>query len=262
MVKSAQRVATALQFLANNPSGSSYSDLQRSLDLPKSSLHALLDTLVQTKLASFDKAAKRYALGPLVWELAVAFSNQLQIVPLALPHLERLGATFGETVQLAILDHTEVVYVAKTASRHPIQLVSNVGTRLPAYATGLGKALLACLSEEQIERLYPNPVLERFTPDTLTTISQLSEELETTRLRGYATDRGEYSSGINCIAVPIVTAANVPKAAISISIPVQRYGQYDEQTLVEALVSEAYTVARKLGALSPDSWRHQASSSL
>ncbi len=262
MVKSAERVATVLEFLANNPSGSSYSDVQRGIDLPKSSLHALLDTLIHTRLASFDEVMKRYALGPLVWELAVAFSNQLQIVPLALPHLERLGATFGETVQLAILEHTDVIYVAKTVSRHPIQLVSNVGTRLPAYATGLGKALLACLSTEQIERLYPNPVLERFTADTVTTISQLMEELETTRLRGYATDRGEYSAGINCIAVPIVTVTNVPKAAISISIPAQRYVQYDEQILVDAIVTEAYTVARKLGALSPDSWRQQTSPSL
>ncbi len=256
MVKSAERVAQALTFLASNPAGALYTDLQRGLDLPKSSLHALLTTLVQTRLATFDENTKRYSLGPLVWELTTAFSNQIQLVPIALPHLEQIGDRFGETVQLATLDVNEVVYMAKVPSRHPIQLVSNVGTRLPAYATGIGKALLACLSEHQVHRLYPSTELARFTPATITSTAALIDELHAIRERGFARDLGEYSPGIFCVAVPILTADNLPRAALSLSIPAERYANYNERELVGGLTAEAYAIARKLGSVNPGGWQH------
>lgn len=259
MVKSAERVAEALRFLANTPSGARYRDLQRGLDLPKSSLHALLRTLVETRLATFEESTKRYSLGPLVWELTTAFSHQVQLVPMALPHLEQIGARFGETVQLATLDGNEVVYVAKVPSRHPIQLVSNVGTRLPAYATGIGKALLACLSTEQLRRLYQPGELLRFTATTLTSISALIDELNVIRNQGYATDNGEYSPGIYCVASPILTAGNLPYAAVSISMPADRYSNYKENELVEGMLPQAYAISRKLGSIDPESWRHPPS---
>lgn len=255
MVKSAERVADALKFLASRPEGATYSDVQQGMGLPKSSLHALLQTLVETRLATFDDSAKRYTLGPLVWELTVAFSNNVQLVPLALPHMEQIADQFSETTQLAVLDGPEVVYVAKVPSRHPIQLVSNVGTRLPAYATGIGKALLACLSRRQLDQLFPNEVLETYTNQTIATKGALLDELEAVRKRGYALDRGEYSSGIFCVSVPIVAAGSHANAAMSLSIPKDRYPYDLEAAIAHALRQEAYAIAQKLGTLDPEHWR-------
>lgn len=255
MVKSAERVAEALRFLAQNPAGALYSELQRGLSLPKSSLHALMNTLVETRLAVYDPANKRYALGPLMWELALAFSRQLQLVPIALPVLERISARCGETTQLAVLDGAEVVYVAKVPSRYPVQLVSDVGSRLPAYATGIGKALLACLTNEQVDRLYPDSALVRFTAATVGSKADLMGELRAIRQRGYARDEGEYSVGIRCLAVPILTAPNLPNAAMSISMPLERYIGYRETELADMLRHEADALAQRLGAVKPDEWR-------
>lgn len=257
MVKSAERVAQILQLLSDHPDGLLYSDLQRALDLPKSSIHALLDTLVTTRMASFDPENKRYSLGPLVWELAMSYSNQLQLVPLALPHLQTLRDVCGETVQLAILDNREVMYVAKVASLHPVQLVSNVGSRLPAYATGIGKALLASLSTGEVQRLYPMADLEQYTAHTHRTTAQLMEDLAAIRQRGYSIDHGEYSPGVYCLAVPILDADQKPKAAISISMPVERHDSARDDLMVQRLIEESTTISHKLGSLHPSDWRQQ-----
>src|SRR5690606_10655846 len=109
----------------------------------------------------------------------------------------------NETVQLSILDGTHNVYVAKFEAEHHLMLVSQVGSRLPAHATGLGKALLSGLDESELEQLYNRTNLERFTSRTITSLTELSAELELVRRRGYATDNGEYTIGVYCVAVPV-----------------------------------------------------------
>jgi len=260
MVKSAERVAQILRTLSDAPDGLLYSDLQRSLDLPKSSVHALLDTLVTTRMASFDEQNKRYILGPLLWELAMSYSNQLQLVPLALPHLQTLRDAFGETVQLAILESGDVLYVAKVASLHPVQLVSNVGSRLPAYATGIGKALLAALPSDEVKNIYPVTELPQFTPHTHRTTEQLARDLDAIRQRGYSIDQGEYSPGVYCLAIPVLDADNKPKAAISISMPVERHDASRDSLVVDRLTAESSVISHKLGSINPSSWRIATSS--
>ncbi|EQD37767.1 transcriptional regulator, IclR family, partial [mine drainage metagenome] len=145
-VKSAERVVILLDALAHSPPGLSFSDLLISTDIPKSSLHGLLKTLLRRRIVAFDERSKTYMIGTKLWELAMAYTRQLQIVPLAWPDIEELSQKVGETVQMGVLDGADIVYIAKAESRHPLQMVSHVGSRLPAYATAIGKALLAGLS--------------------------------------------------------------------------------------------------------------------
>ncbi len=255
MVKSAQRVAILLQILAQNPGGLLFSNIEHTLLLPKSSLHALLGTMISTNLVRYDEDTNRYGLGPLVWELATAFSQKLQLVPTALPHLERLSENLKETVQMALLDGSDIVYVAKSDSPRPVQLVSTVGSRLPAHATGLGKALLASLSLRRFERLYTTDDLPTFTAATIPSVTALLNELDATRRRGYAIDAEEYTLGLYCLAMPVISSEHKAVAALSVSLPQDRYHPDHVNEVVRQMTDETHRLSQKLGALDPECWR-------
>lgn len=255
MVKSAERVAVLLQILAQNPSGLLFSNIEHDLSLPKSSLHALLATMMTTNMVRYDEDTNRYSLGPLVWELAAAFSQKLQLVPTAVPHLERLSANLKETVQMAILDGSDIVYVAKSDSPRPVQLVSTVGSRLPAHATGLGKALLATLPPHRLERLYATDSLPTFTATTIQSVTSLKCELEATRYRGYALDAEEYTLGLYCMAMPIISADHKAVAALSVSLPQDRYLPDHVEEIIRQMTEETHRLSYSLGSLNPEYWR-------
>ncbi|NMP25037.1 IclR family transcriptional regulator [Sulfobacillus harzensis] len=185
----------------------------------------------------------------------MAFSRNLQLVPIAVPHLDRLSSELGETVQMAILDGTDIVYIAKSESQRPVQLVSSVGSRLPAHATGLGKALLACLSAERLEELYGNTEsLAVLSPNTIRTFDALRHDLQSIRARGYAIDAGECTPGLFCIATPILGVDHKALAAISVSVPESRFVEADRSKLASRLIKEAHSLSRKLGAVDPSCW--------
>lgn len=255
MVKSAERVATLLQIMAQNPGGLLFSNLEHALLIPKSSLHDLLATMQATNLIRYDEDTNRYGLGPLVWELATAFSQKLQLVPMALPHLERLSENLRETVQMALLDGRDIVYVAKSDARHPVQLVSTVGSRLPAHATGLGKALLASLPPHRVKRLFATDNLPPLTTATIQSLTALTYDLEATRLRGYALDAEECSVGLYCLAMPIISSEHKAVAALSVSLPQDRYRADHIDDIVRQMTDETHRLSHKLGARDPECWR-------
>src|SRR5699024_9020836 len=156
----------------------------------------------RTGMIDFNSVTKKYSLGIKFWDFATKYFNKASITQVAEPYLNELLNEYDETIQMAVLDDSDVVYTMKLTSSRPIQLVSQVGTRLPAYATGIGKAMLACLSEQRVLELYPTSKLPSFTNNTIDTRDKLIKELISTKERRYAIDLGEYSPGIRCIASP------------------------------------------------------------
>ncbi|MCC6626797.1 MAG: IclR family transcriptional regulator [Chloroflexi bacterium] len=221
-VKSAERVLDIFELLADAVDGLTLSDVAQRLSLPKSSAHGLLHTLRQRGYVSLDDDRRAYHLGGRLWELNQAFRLPDVLARQALPVMRRIVDEFDEICQLAIRDGIFNVYLARVDCRQPIRLISQVGVRLYCHATGLGKALLACESEEALDRLYAGLTLHRFTEHTIAKLDELKRELRQVRALGYAEDRGEYVAGLRCIAVPVVTAAGAPVAALSFSIPAQR----------------------------------------
>lgn len=257
-VKSADRVVSILNALATVPAGLSFTELLVMLDLPKSSLHALLTTLVEDQMVAYHPVSKHYGLGSRIWELSMVYYDRISLVPLAWPYLQQLQVQFDETVQLAVLEGTDVLYVSKIESTQPLQLASHVGSRLPAYATGLGKAMLACLPDSAVETLYPENSLPRFTDATITSVHHLKERLNRIRAQGYAEDEGEYTAQVHCVAVPIVGWKNQVSGAISISTSVGRC-THDRQSLTAALQEACQQLSAQMGAVDPEGWRHHAS---
>jgi DNA-binding IclR family transcriptional regulator len=250
--KSAQRAFDILEVLAEECDGLLFTDLIKRLELPKSSLHELLDVLAGRGYVVQDVESRRYALGVRVWELGQAFIQHRQLIRVAQPVMERIGHAINETVQLSILDGVENVYLAKVDCTHPVRLQSEVGKRLPAHATGLGKVLLAYLPAEERERRLRGRSLVRFTPSTIAELAPLEAELTAVRDRGFALDDQEYTPGLRCVAVPIRNYGGEVTAAISVSIPLIRAEAAQLARALQHLAEAALDISVRLGGRGDD----------
>lgn len=249
-VKSAVRVMLIIELLTEHHEGLSFTELQDALEVPKSSLFSLLRTMTNRGHLLLNDETRRYRLGVRYWEAGQAFLRGTDLPTTAKSYMEQASVELDETVQLAVLDGLENVYIAKVEADQRLQLVSEVGMRLPAYATGLGKALLAHLEPDELQRRLDGAKLEPFTPNTITDKDVLLETLEQIREQGYATDDGEYTPGVHCVAVPVRDHQDHVVAAMSCSVPHVRMTGTREDRLLEVLRNQAAALSRELGSQS------------
>lgn len=237
-VKSAYRALDLLEALAAGPA--TLSELSRRLDIPKSSLHGLLRTLVDRGWVEASDRGTRFRLGLRALQVGTRFIDEDATVARVAPLLDRLAQRTGETVQQGRIDGDKVVYLAKRDSAHPVRLVSSIGSRLPAYATALGKSLLAARGDQAVRQLLTFP-LRPLTARTVSTWESLAHDLSVTRDRGYAVDDGETAEGLRCYAVTVPPDGlhdgdQSPTDAISVSVPEYRLDKEREAELVDALL--------------------------
>ncbi len=245
-VKSARRVLELLEYLSGAPEGATFQQLADELGLPKSSLHGLLTTLIDQGWVDLHESSRQYRIGLRLWQVAQSFSKLDLLANVAHRHLAAARDELNETVQLAVLDGIDNVYVAKVESAHPLRLVSHVGSRLPAYATGLGKVLLADLEPTELRRRMANVEFRPFTTRTVTSLDNLERSLAEIRARGYGEDEGEYTAGVYCVAVPVRGTDGAVIAAMSCSIPSARFGGTDKERA--ALLASLSRNAKALSA--------------
>lgn len=240
-VKSAYRALDVLEAMAAGPA--TLSELSRMLDIPKSSLHGLMRTLTDRGWVATTDGGTRFRLGLRALQVGTRFVDEDEVVARVSPSLDQLAAVTGETVQQARLDGDEIVYLAKRDSAHPVRLISSIGSRLPAHATALGKALLAARDDETVQSLI-SPPLVSLTGRTITEWDQLAAELAATRDRGYAIDDGEAADGLRCFAVVVPPDRRhrdqPPTDAVSVSVPAFRLDDQREKELVNALLEEQF----------------------
>jgi len=246
-VKSADRTLTVLEYLAAAQSARSLGEIAEALQIPKSSLHGLLRNLQSRGWLSTDESdgGVYYRIGPQALTVGAAYLDGDDIVRRSAAMLDGLSAELGETIHLGVLEGMEIVYLAKRDARHNLRLVSGVGVRLPAYATALGKVLLAELDEETLKRRLS--ISRRYlTPKTLVEDHQLRGDLEATRSRGYAIDDEESTEGVRCFAVAL-GSGTIRTHAISCSVPIARLDRAFERSVVKTLVSAAASFSEPEG---------------
>ncbi|MFF5443817.1 IclR family transcriptional regulator [Streptomyces sp. NPDC012888] len=232
-VKSAVRTVLLLEHFAARPGLHSLADIQNDLGLPKSSLYMLLRTLVDLGWVETDTSGTRYGIGVRALLVGSSYIDGDEVVAAARPTLDRLSEETTETIHLARMDGTSVVYLATRQSQHHLRPFTRVGRRLPVHSTALGKALLATHTDDEVRALLPER-LEAVTQHTITDREQLVEELAMVREQGYAVDREENTLGLCCfgVAVPYRTPA---RDAVSCSVPVARLTTEHEQAIRAAL---------------------------
>lgn len=228
---------------AGEPSG--VSELARQLQLTKSNVHRLLQTLNERGYVRNLGATGRYEVTLKLWELGVEVLDKLDVKRVAFEPMERLVALTGETVHLSILDHGEVVYIDKVDSPQPVRAYSKVGGRAPAYCVATGKALLAHASPATVSAVARE--LRSHTANTITDAAELRAELKRVLDAGYAINRGEWREGVCGVAAPIRDGRGSVIAAIGISGPVDRLKPRVAKQFAPAVVEVARSISSRLG---------------
>lgn len=224
-------------------------EISQEVDINTSTTFRLVTTLANYKFLDLDEQTGEYRLGLASLELARAYQTSNELLRIAHPELLKLRDTTKETVHLAALDDMEIVYLEKLESLHAIGLMSSrVGRRAPAYCTGVGKALLAYVSPEEIQERMPWETLQRFNEKTIVEPAKLIAHLEEVRQRGYSLDRGEHEKEVRCVAAPIFDQKGDVVAAVSISGPRSRIGPISQnEELIKITIQTAKDISAKLG---------------
>jgi len=228
------RVAEILFALTMAPAGLTQAEVAMRLGLARSTAHRLLNALASRRLVEEFGGAGRYRLGPEILRMADAAKTGLMTD--VHPLLEELSREIDETVDLAILERGALTFVDQVVAPQRLRAVSGVGLRFPLHSTANGKALLARMSQAELERVLPEELLGE-TPNTIRTVKQLQKELVRVRQKGFAVDEEEHSVGICAVGVALGSTP-FGQAALSIPMPVQRFKAKRERA-IQALLRTA-----------------------
>lgn len=223
-----------------------------ALDIPRSSAHSLLSSLVEIGLLQ-ARGRGRYSIGWRVLELSEVLKSRSDLRIVAAPVLDDLVRQQGETAHLAVIERMSVLYIDKVMGTHNIVVQgARVGARLETYCTAVGKLLLAYVDREVVEDFFRDRPLRRFTPTTITELPDLMAALEEIRRTGVSYDMGEQVPDIRCVAVPVRDEMGAVVAALSLSVPLTRYNGTQSQ-LVAAVRQSATDIQRRLADALDDS---------
>lgn len=191
---------------------------------------------------------KKYQLGPKVLSIGLSVIRNLDIRRLALPYLQKTSNEIGENVNLAILDGTEITYIERIKTQQILNINLQVGSRLPAYCTSMGKVMLAFLSEDRLNEVLKKINLKPFTPYTITRKEDFRRELREVRKRGFAVNNEELSIGLRSVAAPVrnftgEVIAAVNTGVLSIRVPLRKL----ETVLAKKIMETADKVSFALG---------------
>jgi DNA-binding IclR family transcriptional regulator len=217
-------------------------ELSRRLGLPRASVFRMLFTLEQGGFLERAEDGVSYRLGLAVLRLGFEFLASMELTELGLPVIEELRDRSSYSAHLVVRDAHDVVFIAKAPGRNAMFHSIQVGARLPAHATVLGRILLSALDAGQLRQLYPETPLPAFTPKTPTTLKALQELIASDRARGFGVSMGGFETGISTIAAPVFDSRQQVVAAISITVPSARI----ETTAVDPLVDLVRQAAQQL----------------
>jgi|SRR5208283_726452 len=246
MIQSVARAVYILEYISKHHM-LGLSEISRGVGLNKSTTHGLVATLEIMGCIRQDQTTGKYALGLKLFELGQAVLSHMDIRAIAMPHLVHLARKYEETVHLAVLSHDEVVYIDKVDSPRSIRHISQVGGRNPAYCTGVGKVLLAGLSDQKLQKLLKKIKFRQYTPNTISDMNLLKKHLRKVRKDGYALDQEEIEVGLSCVAAPIKNYRDNVIAAISLAGPTSRIANDSLHQLIADITEIARLISIQLG---------------
>jgi IclR family transcriptional regulator, acetate operon repressor len=240
-VQSVERTFELLELMADAGGEVALSQLAASSRLPLPTIHRIMRTLVSGGYVR-QQQSRRYALGPRLIRLGETAGRTLGTR--ARPYLTELTDATGETSNMAVLDGDQVVYVAQAPSRHSMRTFTEVGRRIDAHCTAVGKAMLAQLPDETVNQVLARAEMRPQTERSITSVEAMRVELAVIREQGYAVDDGEQEIGVRCLAVAVPGAPG--NAAISISGPAARMSLISVDEVLPLLRRVAQAVAKDL----------------
>ncbi len=237
-VKSLYKAIKLLDYFTIEDPELGVTELANLSGIGKSSVFNIVSTLVQCRFLKKDERTSRYSLGAKLLQLSNNFYQTNNMKKIIRPFMEKLSQLSGELVYLGTLFESEVLYQEAIYPNGSFSGQSIIGYHAPTYCTGLGKALLYTLPDNQVEEIIDSKLV-KFTGNTITDKDELLKDLEVSRQRGYAIDNMEHEYGIKCVALPIRNYANEVLAALSISGPSLRFTDEKIKLYSEALIESS-----------------------
>ena len=246
MIQSVDRALRIIELFIENET-MSFTEIVSAMDLPKSTVFGLLETLEARNYISRNKRTGRYSLGVILLELGGLFSSRLGLREAAYPSMQKLCRKTNQTVQLSILNGMNVVYLEKVEPQGLVQIYTRIGGVFPAHCTGTGKMLLACLEEDELDNLLGNRELEKKAKLTITNVEILKKELRITKERGYSKDYCESNDQVVGYAMPILNFEGKVIASISVGGVVGLFPLDHEGEILMALYEAVSEISVSMG---------------
>ena len=246
-IRSVDRALDLIEALSESGAKLGPTKLAELTGMDKSTVYRLLTTLKGRGYVDRDKASGTYSLGPTPVTLVSRYLGSLELQTEARPFLSELSTDLGMTTHLGLLAGDEVIYVEKLDYVPTPQLYSQIGNRVPAYCSSLGKCLLSCLSGDQLVETMANCRFQRYTSKTIPDIRALREHLRKVRAQGWAIDDEEWQPGHLCIGAPVYDYRGEIIAAVSASGSKSIIAESRIPTVIEAVKKAAEGISRRMG---------------
>lgn len=222
-------------------------ELSNQLELHKSTVHRLLNSLIYMGYARQDLETGKYSLTFKMLELSNQLLAHVDVIEIVRPYLKKLMRQTGETVHFVQKDGNYAVYIDKVESdQNSVRMVSKVGSRIPLFCSGVGKAMAAQMTEEQVRKMWAESRIRALTPHTIVDCEEYLKELKRVRENGYALDNEENELGVRCIAAGVADYKGRPKYAFSISAPVSRMDDRRVSELVQYVLKMKEEITREI----------------
>ncbi len=221
-VQSLVRSLRLLNQVSESDDGISLTDVAHAVGLPPSTAHRLLSTLQQEGYVRFDHERMRWLVGVRAFVTGNAFLKTRDLVRIARPYMRHLMEESGETVNLAVEDGGQAVYLSQVECRQLMRALASPGARVLMHCSAVGKALLSAMPEVRRGAILTRHGMARISAKTIVTRPAMSKELERIVARGYAIDDEEHAVGLRCVAATIYDEYGEPAAAVSLSGPMAR----------------------------------------
>lgn len=245
-VRAVERALDILLCFNHNETALSLTQIAGRVGMNLSTVHRLLATLENKHFVHRSKTTGLYHLSFQFVEMASLVLQELDLQRWAQPYLQRLSSECGETVDLAVLDGTQVIYLQVVEGSQRVKIAAAMGQRLPAYCTASGKAFLAYLPDEQVSEIL-SAGLTPYTKNTAVSLADVYESLRATRERGFAISVQEYEEDISAVAAPILDRDGYPVAVIAIVGPSYRLPQERMLALGRSIRVTNDAITREMG---------------
>jgi len=250
-IQSLTRALSILNTIAGSPAGMKLTEIARGLGLAPSTTHRMLTTLQEERYVHYDRDSSRWQIGIQAFVTGNGFLSSRDLTTVSRPYMRRLMEESGETVNLAISEGDDVIYMAQVESREMMRVYSKPGNQVPLHCSGVGKAMLMLMANSEVERIVNARGLPKLTDKTILNLATLKGELKISKTRGYATDDEEHAIGLRCVASVIYDEYAEPFAALSISGPTARISPRRLLVLGETVKQFSADITAALGGKLP-----------
>ncbi|MDU0462578.1 IclR family transcriptional regulator [Staphylococcus ureilyticus] len=244
-VQSLDRALNLLELISKH-SPISLNQLVSLSGLSKTTIHRLVQSLIENDYVKKDHLTHQYELSYKLFQLGYASIQNIDYLNIAKSLISKLAINVGETCHLVLEDKNEVLYIEKFIPNESQQSMSSkIGLRSPMYCTAVGKVILSTYSDDAIHQIWQATTVKAYTENTITNFDDLMDEIKVIRQKGYAEDKEENEKGIFCVGAYFVNFRNEVQGAISLSVPTSKLDK--KEFFIEQLKATTHSISKNLG---------------